>query len=50
MRLLFLTAYSSDYNPIEKSRANMKRALIDVIPTYEDMPAAVYQYFGVDTS
>jgi transposase len=32
MRLLFLPAYSPDYTPIEKSRANMKRALIDVIP------------------
>jgi transposase len=50
MRLLFLTAYSPDYNPIEKSWANMKRALIDIIPTCEDVPAAVYQYFGVDIS
>jgi transposase len=41
MGLLFLPAYSPDYNPIEKSRANMKRALIDIIPTCEDVPAAV---------
>jgi transposase len=50
MRLLFLPAYSPDYNPIEKSRANMKRALIDIIPTCEDVPAAVYQYFCVGIS
>jgi transposase len=49
-RPLFLPACSPDYNPIEKSRANMKRALIDIIPTCEDAPAAVYQYFGVDIS
>jgi putative transposase len=47
---LFLPACSSDYNPIEKSRANMRRALIDIIPTCEDVPDAVYQYFGVDIS
>jgi transposase len=46
MRLLFLPAYSPDYNPIEKSWVNMKRALID-IPTCEDASAAIYQYFGV---
>ncbi|MDR0764957.1 MAG: transposase [Synergistaceae bacterium] len=27
VKLLFLPAYSPDYNPIEKTRANMKRAL-----------------------
>jgi hypothetical protein len=35
---------------VEKSRANMKRTLIDIIPTYEDVPAAVFQYFGIDVS
>jgi transposase len=50
MKLLFLPAYSPDYNPIEKSWANIKRALIDIIPTCKNVPAAIYQYFGVDVS
>jgi transposase len=50
MRLLFLPAYSPDYNPIEKSWANMKGALLDIIPTCEDVSAAVYQYFTVNIS
>jgi transposase len=49
IKLLFLPAYSPDYNPIEKSWANMKRALIDTIPTCEDVPSAVYRYFCVNT-
>jgi transposase len=49
VKLLFLPAYSPDYNPIEKTWANIKHALIDTIPTCEDVPAAVYQYFGVNT-
>lgn len=49
MKLLFLPAYSPDYSPIEKSWSNMKRALIDTIPNCEDVPTAVYQYFGIDT-
>ena len=48
IKLLYLPAYSPDYSPIEKSWANMKRALIDTIPDCEDVPAAVYQYFDVD--
>ncbi|MDR1650605.1 MAG: transposase, partial [Synergistaceae bacterium] len=41
IKLLLLPAYSPDYNPIEKSWANMKRALralIDTIPACEDVP------------
>jgi transposase len=49
-RALLLPACSRDYNPVEKSWANMKRALIDIIPTCEDEPAAVCQYFGLDVS
>jgi hypothetical protein len=48
IKLLFLPAYSPDYNPIEKSWANMKRALVDTIPACEDVPAAIYQYFNAD--
>lgn len=50
IKLLFLPAYSPDYSPIEKSWANMKYALIDTIPNCEDVPSAVYQYFGVNTN
>jgi hypothetical protein len=45
IKLLFLPAYSPDYNPIEKTWANMKRALVDIIPNCDDVPRAVYQYF-----
>lgn len=49
IKLLFLPAYSPDYSPIEKSWANMKRALIDSIPNCKDVPSAVYHYFDVHT-
>jgi transposase len=32
VHLLFLPAYSPDFNPIEKDWANMKRALRDTLP------------------
>jgi transposase len=48
IKLLFLPAYSPDYNPIEKTWANMTRALIDKIPACEDVSSAVYRYFNVD--
>jgi transposase len=49
VRLLFLPVYSPDYNPIEKTWANMKRALVDIIPHCEDVPAAIYRYFDINT-
>jgi transposase len=48
MKLLFLPAYSPDYNPIEKDWANMKSALIDSLPECKDIPSAVYAYFKAD--
>ncbi len=47
MKILFLPAYSPDFNPIEKDWANMKHALIDILPLCVDVPSAVYIYFGV---
>jgi len=45
IKLLFLPAYSPDYNDIEKTWANMKRALVDTIPNCENISSAIYQYF-----
>lgn len=46
VRLLFLPPYSPDYNPIEKSWANMKRFLRDHIKNYQTIVSAIYDYFG----
>jgi len=46
VRLLFLPPYSPDYNPIEKSWANMKRFLRDNIHNYQFVDSAIYDYFG----
>jgi transposase len=43
--LLFLPPYSPDYNPIEKSWANLKRWLIDNISRFFSPEAAVMFYF-----
>jgi hypothetical protein len=45
MKILFLPAYSPDFNPIEKDWANMKNALVDTLPQSHDVPSAVFAYF-----
>jgi transposase len=49
IKLLFLPPYSPDYNPIEKTWANMKRALVDILPNETTLENAIYRYFGVGT-
>jgi transposase len=46
IRLLFLPPYSPDYNPIEKSWANVKRSLRNNLKDFQSVNAAVYAYFG----
>jgi transposase len=46
-RILFLPPYSPDYNPIEKTWANMKRYLRNNLKDYPSVDSAIYQYFGV---
>ena len=47
VRLLFLPPYSPDYNPTEKSWANMKRFLGNYLHAYQSVESAVYDYFEV---
>jgi transposase len=47
IRLLFLPPYSPDYNPIEKSWANMKGFLRSFIHNYQSVVDAIYDYFEV---
>jgi len=47
VRLLFLPPYSPDYNPIEKSWANMKRFLRDNLRDFFMVDFVVYEYFAL---
>jgi hypothetical protein len=45
VNLLFPPAHSPDFNPIEKDRANMKRALRDTATLCDLLQTAVYDYW-----
>lgn len=44
IRLLFLPSYSPDFNPIEKKWANLKRALSNMLPSYDSLQEAIIAY------
>jgi transposase len=46
VHLLFLPAYSPDFNPIENDWANMKRALRDTVSFCDLLQTAVYDYWA----
>ena len=46
VNLLFLPTYSSDYNPIEKSWANLKKWLCDNLRRFPNIQWAVECYFS----
>jgi len=45
MRLLFLPAYSPDFNPIENTWANMKRFLVDALPDSGNLQDGIYSFW-----
>jgi transposase len=45
-RLLLLSPYSPDFNPIEKTLANMKRELRNTAPIYGLLETAIYNYLS----
>jgi putative transposase len=44
--LLYLPPYSPDFNPIEKTWANMKKELRDTVPLYGLIETAIYAYLS----
>jgi len=48
--LLFLPAYSPDFNRIECRWSSMKRALPDLLPKCETLEGAVYAHFNHSNS
>jgi transposase len=46
VHLLYLPPYSPDYNPIEKTCANMKKELRSIAPLYGLIETAIYAYLS----
>lgn len=46
VRVIFLPAYSPDYNPIEHIWANMKRFLRGFLNLFTSVKSAIYWYFA----
>jgi transposase len=44
--LLFLPAYSPDFNPCEKKWANLKQALPDILPNHNTLQEAIMDYLS----